>query len=192
MFIFGVIAGAAPVVQPLALDEALIMRIGTDDMEAFERFYILTEKPLFAYILSLVRNRQDAEDVLHDTYIKIRAAAHLYEPMGKPMAWVFTIARNFGLMKLRQNKRDTAEPIETLEERLALPSMMDNDDRFVLATLLDTLEESERSIILLHAVSGYRHREIARDLGIPLSTVLSKYSRGLKKLRRKLERREGE
>lgn len=38
---------------------------------------------------------------MHDTYIRVRAAAHLYEPMGKPMAGVFTIARNLSLMKLR-------------------------------------------------------------------------------------------
>ena len=39
-------------------------------------------------------------------------------------------------------------------------------------------------MVLLHAVSGLRHREIARDLGLPLSTVLSRYSRALKKLKR--------
>ena len=53
----------------------------------------------------------------------------------------------------------------------------------VLETVLTRLTEEERRIVMLHAVSGLKHREIASSLNIPLSTVLSKYKRSLKKLR---------
>jgi RNA polymerase sigma-70 factor (ECF subfamily) len=60
----------------------------------------------------------------------------------------------------------------------------------VLLTVLEILNDQERAIILLHAVSGLTHREIANDLVLPLSTVLSKYHRGLKKLRKHLTEQE--
>ena len=53
--------------------------------------------------------------------------------------------------------------------------------------LLDSLDSQERRIVVLHAVTGLKHREIAALLELPLSTVLSKYSRSLKKLRKQLE-----
>ena len=57
----------------------------------------------------------------------------------------------------------------------------------ILRETLGTLEGEERQIILLHALSGLKHREIASLMTLPLSTVLSKYSRGLKKLKKRLE-----
>ena len=57
----------------------------------------------------------------------------------------------------------------------------------VLKTAFELLSEEECRIIILHAVSGMRHREIGELLQLPVSTVLSKYNRGLKKLRRELE-----
>ena len=62
----------------------------------------------------------------------------------------------------------------------------DPTDRLVLEAALKALGEEERQVVLLHAASGLKHREIARDLGLPLSTVLSRYSRALKKLQRYL------
>ena len=57
------------------------------------------------------------------------------------------------------------------------------EDRHLLQTALATLSDEERRVILLHAVSGLKHREIAAVLELPLPTVLSKYHRALKKLR---------
>ena len=57
------------------------------------------------------------------------------------------------------------------------------EDRQMLQEALARLGEEERRIVLLHAVTGLKHREIAALLELPLSTVLSKYHRGLKKLK---------
>lgn len=173
--------------KAIIFDENLIRLIGQDDQQAFQELYHTINSPLFAYILSLVQNTQDAEDILQETYLKIRAAAHLYQPQGKPMAWIFTIARNLSMMTLRKQKRNTDLDMENLENNRLFATNMDIQDQLVLHTLLRDMEEAERSIILLHAVSGVKHREIAQALSIPLPTVLSKYNRGLKKLRRKLE-----
>ena len=65
--------------------------------------------------------------------------------------------------------------------------MTDPDDRIVLEGVLSLLSEEEREIIILYAVSGMKHKEIAESLGLKLSTTLSKYHRALKKLKNYLE-----
>jgi RNA polymerase sigma factor (sigma-70 family) len=180
-------AQAAPLSRP-QIDEGIFARIGAEDSAAFEEFFHLTERTIYAFALSIIKNHQDACDILQDTYLKIRAAAHLYRPQGKPWAWIFTITRNLALNLLRERGKSAAAP--AMENSLEFSYVSDPEDRLVLLTVLDTLEEEEREILLLHAVSGFKHREIAQSIGLPLSTVLSKYNRALKKLKKQLEQRE--
>lgn len=58
-----------------------------------------------------------------------------------------------------------------------------SEDNMILSECLNTLSEEERRIVVMHAVSGMKHKEIAEFLNMPLSTVLSKYNRSLKKLK---------
>lgn len=191
MLLFAILDHAPPIYKQARVSERLIHQIGEDDPDAFKEFYEITQKTLFSYVLSIVLNQHDAEDILQETYLKIRAAAHLYEPQGKPMAWVFTIAKHLSYMQLRGQKKVMNEGIDEMENHSLLSDVMDPEDRILLETVLRDLEETERSIILLHAVSGYKHREIAKNLGIPLATVLSKYNRGLKKLKKSISQQEG-
>lgn len=176
--------------QKINIDEAIFIRIAANDMAAFEEFYRQTERILYAYVLSTLKNHDDALDVVQDTYLKIRAAAHLYKPMGKPMAWVFTIARNLSVSKLRFKTRNDSLEVDDIENNLSFSYVSDNEDRLVLQAALKILSDEENQIILLHAISGFTHREIADSLGMKLSTVLSKYHRGLKKLKKYLTEQE--
>lgn len=172
--------------QKLNIDEALFARIAANDMAAFEEFYRLTERTVYAFVLSTLKNHDDTLDVVQDTYLKIRAAAHLYQPMGKPMAWVFTIARNLSISKIRNKQKNDSIEIMDIENDLNFSYVTDSEDRLVLQTALKILSSEETEIILLHAISGFTHREIAKNLDMKLSTVLSKYHRGLKKLKKYL------
>ncbi len=62
--------------KKLIIDESIFIRISENDMAAFEEFYHLTERSVYAFALSILRNHEDAMDVVQDTYIKIRGAAH--------------------------------------------------------------------------------------------------------------------
>ena len=172
--------------QKLNIDEAIFTRIAANDMAAFEEFYRLTERTVYAFVLSTLKNHDDALDVVQDTYLKIRAAAHLYQPMGKPMAWVFTIARNLSISKIRNKQKNDSIEIADMENDLNFSYITDSEDRLVLQSALKILSSEETEIILLHAISGFTHREIAKSLEMNLSTVLSKYHRGLKKLKKYL------
>ena len=169
--------------QPL--DEGLLPRVGQGDRAALEALYVQTEKAVYALALSLLRDPEDARDVTQEVYLKVRAAAHLYVPQGKPLAWLFTITRNLCRDLQRSRTQDGQAP-EDLENDARFSYVSDPTDRLVLEAALKALGDEERQVVLLHAVSGLKHREIAQDLGLPLSTVLSRYNRALKKLKRHL------
>lgn len=175
--------------ETIAIDETLFYRISIGNREAFYELYDKTSNAVYSYALSLLRNCDDAEDAMQETYLKVRSAAHLYMPMGKPLAWIFTIARNICLMKYRQQKHRAVIPFEEIQEVPDCSQIKSREDRIVLETAFQTLSHEECQIIILHAVSGLKHREIGEMLGLSLSTVLSKYNRGIKKLRHQLEER---
>lgn len=155
--------------------------------EAMAELYELIRVPVYSYALSLVKSPQDAEDILHDTLISVHNAAHSYRPDGKPMAWIITIARNHGYGRLRRQKYVADIPEEELDNYLSQNEQVSQDDRMVLEQCLRALSDTERQIVVMHAVAGMKHRIIAQTLDLPLSTVLSKYNRALKKLKKNLQ-----
>ena len=172
-----------PVMDPHDLEE-LLRQIALGSQQAFEELYRATDSAIYGYALSLMRNHHEAQDVMMDTYLKIRCAAHLYMPMGKPMAWILTITKNIARTKLRSAGRQI--PLDDLEE--TTPSFdRDSEEAVALEQAMKVLGDQERQILILHAVTGLKHREIAEMLGMPLATVLSKYARSLKKLKKTLE-----
>ena len=140
---------------------------------------------IYRYALSILKRPTLAEDVLQDTYLQLYSAAGSYKPKGNPMAWILTITKNLSLMKLRQRSR--FQDLESHEWESAARVDAPSEDRPLLQAALKILSDEERQIILLHALSGLKHREIGSLLDLALPTVLSKYHRGLKKLRNYLK-----
>ena len=102
---------------------------------------------------------------------------------------MFTIAKNLYLEKIRKEKRVVDLKDEYIENSINLSFVSDPEDRMVLETALEVISDEEREIVMMFAVGGMKHKEIARNLDLPLSTELSKYHRALKKLKVHLERR---
>lgn len=187
MLLFAAITDESKNYKDIVIDESSIASIAQGNKEAFEALYEQAAHVVYAYALSIMKSPAEAEDVMQDTFLKIRSAAHLYKPQGKPMAWIFTITKNICLMKIRQRSY-TAQFLEDIQEDSSeFDKITDAEDKMVLQAALKCLSDEECQIILLHAVTGWRHREIAQMLCVPLSTVISKYNRGLKKLRASLE-----
>ena len=101
------------------------------------------------------------------------------------MAWILTITKNLCLMKLREKTR--FRDLEPHEWEAAATVDAPCEDRQLLQAAMCLLSDEERQVILLHALSGMKHREIAALLDLALPTVLSKYHRALRKLRKYLE-----
>ena len=83
MLVFAAVAGEKPREKETNLiDETVFYKIAAGEKSAFCELYEKTGNMVFSYALSLLRNREDAEDAMQETYLKIRSAAHLYHPMG--------------------------------------------------------------------------------------------------------------
>lgn len=128
---------------------------------------------------------------MQDCYVSVFQHASSYRSEGKALAWILTIARNLSFKRLSARSRISPEE-EDFERYIEndAPQFNVNEQRMILGEVLRILSDEERQIVILHAVSGLKHKQIAQLLELPLSTVLSKYNRALKKLKAQLQ--EGE
>lgn len=164
--------------------EELLASVANGDTDCLGEVYKETSVNIYSFALSMLKNSHDAEDVMHDVYLTVLASAHGYERRGKPMAWILTITKNHCLMKLRQRNKNADYCSDNWEETLALATGLSPEDTVILRMCMEKLSDEELRIVVLHAVSGFKHREIADILSLPLPTVLSKYSRAIRKLKK--------
>ncbi|MBQ5951275.1 MAG: RNA polymerase sigma factor [Lachnospiraceae bacterium] len=170
--------------------EGILSGVARRETASFAKLYQLVSGKVYGFALSMLRNKEDAEDVLHDCFLAVYEAADRYESREKPMAWILTITRNLCRMKLRERTRTSDLPEEDWEAFLSSREGLSHEDRILLKASLTELTAEEQQIVLLHAVWGFKHREIAKILALPVSTVLSKYHRSIGKLRARLEKGE--
>ena len=169
MFLMGILTALdEPAAYDRMSDEKLLLLVAKGDQDAFLRLYHNTDKTIYG--------------------------AGSYKSQGKPLAWMFTIARNLCYMKFRDQKHVADIGLADLSEMETgefCPQIEDAADKLVLHAALCILGEEERQIVLLHTTAGMKHREIAAALQLPLPTVLSKYNRAMKKLQKHLREEEG-
>ena len=162
---------------------------------------------LYGAALRMTANRQDAEDLVQDTYLKAVRNLHRYRDDGSCKAWLFRILTNTYIDGYRKARRSPM-PVELdeegasgLYERMVVPpgddgapplDLRDLDDflgRFVadeVKRALDGLPEVFRSAIALRAIEGFSYQEIADMLEIPIGTVMSRLFRGRRLLQEAL------
>ena len=80
------------------IDDAIRL-IAQGDDGALQTLYDLSATSIYAYALSVTKSAHDAQDIMHDTFIKVYENAHTYQSHGKPMAWILTIAKNLCFQK---------------------------------------------------------------------------------------------
>ena len=165
------------------IDEQLFERIRQGEQDAFRELYEISYRSLYAFLLSHTMNSEDAQDLLQDTYIQIYKNCHMYKEQGNPMAWMMKIAKNLFLMKCRKDK-EAGINYDDLENELGFEDMSSADNRMVLEKMFELLSVDDRNLIILHDVSGMKHREIAKLMDLPLGTVIARYNRGIRKLRK--------
>ncbi len=160
--------------------EQAIAGMGAGSTKAFALFYEQAKTSVYAFALSITGNAHAAEDVMQETYLRVFSAADSYKPMGKPTAWLLTIARNLSLMHPRSERQRFSQAEESASP---LSFELHSIEQLSLQEALGSLQRNERETVTLHAIAGLKHREIAAMLDLPLPTVLSQYHRALSKLR---------
>lgn len=162
----------------------LMKKVSSGDEDAFAIFYQSAYKSVFGFLYSYVNDRTASEDLLQDTFIKVKEKAYTYKEGTNAFAWVLQIAKNTAIDYLRKENRIKKEELnETVVGTLAKPER----DFYIHDAINKYLEDGERQIFILHAVYGYKNKEIAQILTMPLGTVLWKYNRAVKTLKEKLK-----
>ena len=163
--------------------DSLMTEVASGDNAAFERLYRKTSKGVYAMAYSYFGNREDAEDIMQSTYLQVKRKAYTYRPGSNAGAWLLTIVRNLSLDRIRKERRATTIPPEEWERQ---PAKSGQVGRSAL-DLLGSLPPEERKIVVLHVFWGYKHREIAQMLELPLGTVTWKYRVAVGKLEKSEE-----
>lgn len=161
------------------------------DQRAFAELYAASSAKLFGVILRILRDREQASEVLQEVYLRIWQRAADYRPdKGAPMTWMIAIARNGALDRRRGRRPELPlDAIEALED-LANPldGMVVGAQATALARCLGELDGRQRRSVVLAYAEGYTHAELALLLACPLGTVKSLIRRGLLRLKECLER----
>jgi len=172
------------------LEESLqLLQSGNED--AISAIYAEMNRPVFAVAFAILKDEGLAQDVVQDTFIKVRSSIDSYTPDTNPSAWIITIARNFALMEYRKRRREVSFDPSNSDYAFGSYSITFHESNPVLDAAMNALDQEEREIVLLHVISDYKHREIADSLNKPLGTVLWIYNKAIKKLKTYLEEHGG-
>lgn len=164
----------------MTLDK-LMKKFADGDESAFEEIYNQTQKTVYYIALSVVKERSLAEDVMQTVYLNVLKNAKQYRAGTNAAAWIARITKNEALNLIKKRRR-----VSYLDERVnvQLFGTGHTDDYGLLVDLARRiLPEDEFAILMLVAAAGYKRREIARMLDMPLNTVTWKFNNATKKMR---------
>ena len=139
---------------------------------SFQNDVLPLKNKLFRLALRITLNREEAEDVVQDTLIKVWNARDRWRELDSIEAYSFTIARNLSLDRIKkmENQNDSLEEqnTERLDENTSTPSerMIQKDKLNIVRNIIDELPEKQRSCLQLRDIEGKSYKEIADILSI--------------------------
>ena len=171
-----------------ASDQQIVVWAQDGQEVAFRELVRRYQRPVFSLIYRMVRDRETAEDLAQETFVKVLNAIDSYRPEHKFSSWIFKIANNAAIDHLRRREPDllsldgapdavSAERQEatTLQVRDQGESPLDELEARELGSHIETaiarLRPEYRACIMLRHVEGWAYEEIAAILDLPLGTV---------------------
>jgi RNA polymerase sigma-70 factor (ECF subfamily) len=196
---------APPALDLFNLPDADVVALAQQGRDsAFRELIRRYERPVFSLIYRMVRDRELAEDLAQDTFIKVLNHIDRYRPEFKLSSWLFKIANNVAIDHLRRRQLDTisidgsphAQTQDAIEatsfdvvgqQESALDEMEARELGGAIERAIATLRPEYRSCIMLRHVEGRSYEEIAATLDLPLGTVKTYIHRARHELRKELE-----
>jgi RNA polymerase sigma-70 factor (ECF subfamily) len=178
------------------LKENLISRAIRREQSAIEALYDTYAPKLLAVSMRYCGNREDAEDILHDAFIKIIKNIHTYKETGSFEAWMKRIVVNTALNHLRNRMKSQQNlQIDPIIDHLNIPEEEDSDfmaplmqlGQNAIMKLICDLPVGYRTVFNLYVFEGYGHKEIASQLGFNENTSKSQLSKARAWLRKKID-----
>jgi RNA polymerase sigma-70 factor, ECF subfamily len=176
---------ASPHVQARVSDA--VARAKEGDREALRFLYVLYANNIYGYILSIVRDDHEAEDLTQHVFAKLMTAIARYDDVGVPFfAWLLRLARNLTIDHVRSNRPIPSEHLFHVK-----PATQSDIDRpQTVREAIDTLPEDQRQVVLLRHVVGLTPGEIANCLGRSEGSIHGLHHRGRRALQQELVRLE--
>ncbi|MFA6001388.1 MAG: sigma-70 family RNA polymerase sigma factor [Thermoleophilia bacterium] len=185
-------------------DTELIERIGKSDNEALETLVSRYEGRVYNLAYRMLGNRDDAEDVLQDTFFNVIRSLGKFQSRSSFSTWLYRVATNAALTKLRQRSRRDKSESEFLDEANSVQQMahagikltdwsespseklLNNEARQVMDEAIAELPEMYRVVFVLRDVEGLPAAEVAEVLGLSVAAVKSRLHRARLYLRNRL------
>lgn len=161
-----------------------IREIDDGNKNALKIIYEYYGHEVYSYAVSIVKSQHLAEDICQDVFIKIWNKSKNYNKHINHKGWIMTITRNTSIDYLRKYKREDrrAEFIITSD----IDTIDTINQKLQINEALHSLEDKEREVTVLHAISDLTFKTIGGILDKPLGTVTWQYREAIKKLRNKL------
>jgi RNA polymerase sigma-70 factor (ECF subfamily) len=183
----------------------LVFQAKKGDQKAFAELVELYNERIYNLALRIVKNSDDAADVLQETFVAIYEKIDSFDGRSNFFTWAYRIATNFALMKLRKDKRtvltdqdmetqfDNPEKIQLHEwQDLPLKEMLNDEFRKQLDQAVDKLPEIYRSVFILRDLENMSIKEASVILGISESNVKIRLKRARVFLREELAKYMGD
>jgi RNA polymerase sigma-70 factor (ECF subfamily) len=155
-------------------DAALLRRIASGDRAAMRTFYERHSAPLHHFLRARLGDAFEAADVMQETLLEVWRSAGRYEGRSSARTWVYGIARNKAIDRIRRSRRtDLREPDETLPDDAPSPEAViaAASDAARLTACLGALAPHHRTVVRLAFYDDLSYPEIAEVEGIPVGTV---------------------
>ncbi len=186
------------------LDHALVERIKNGDRAAFRELFDRYHRRALAVARGVVKNEQDALDVIQDAFVKVHKNIDKFEGTSSFYTWLYRIVMNLSIDHIRKTKRrkhvDFDEQVkrdEATSSSLGTPSQsldanpgraaLNRELGGAIQSALDELPEHHRAVIVLREVEGLSYEEIAKVLDVPKGTIMSRLFHARRKMQTALE-----
>ncbi len=177
-------------------DEQLVCEYANGNNEAFDTLLIRYKQRLFSYIFQMVRDRDLADDIFQETFIKAITTIRQgrYSDMGKFSAWLYRIARNLAVDSFRAEKGENVVSADDadydvlnrreLDEDTIEDVMVDLQIEEDLRRLVDRLPDVQRQVLEMRYYQDLSFKEIAEITGVSINTALGRMRYAILNLRR--------
>jgi RNA polymerase sigma-70 factor (ECF subfamily) len=191
-----------PAASPVPADDrALVSAAQAGDRAAFRTLFERYHRRAYALAFGVVRNQDDALDVVQDAFIKAHRYLDKFEGQASFYTWLYRIVMNLAIDHLRKHKRQqpvdfTDQAVENaVSEDALLPkiiggnpgrALMDREIRERISTALDSLSENHRAVLVMRELDGLSYEEMAAAMQCSKGTIMSRLFHARKNMQKQL------
>jgi RNA polymerase sigma-70 factor (ECF subfamily) len=173
---------------------SLLERVQAGDREAFMAVIRLYQRKVFVLAYSIVRDREDALDVVQETFLRLYQKAGRYQPGKSFQAWLLQMAKNISIDHYRKHRKkrqewETATPLEEIPVAARPAGEGDSaasDLRGAFARCVETLAERQKMVFVMRHYNELQFNEISETMSISIGTAKSLHFKAVQNLRKRL------